>query len=92
MATTVARFGTDRQSNSGTATITSAATTVTVTHGLTSTPTHVFVTPRALGTAVKWWVSARDPSGFTITLNAAPGSNVDLDWFAAVNPVTGSGV
>lgn len=91
MANTVVFHGTDRQSNSGTATLLNGATTAVVNHGLTATPTIVLVTPRTVGNAATVRVSARTTTTFTITVNADPGADITLDWFAAVNPATGNG-
>ena len=71
----------------GTATITSAATSVVVTHGLTSTPTvaGISVTPTSnLTSATKFWVSNVTATQFTINVNVAPGASVSFSWQAQV--------
>lgn len=70
--------------NSGTATIPSSQTSVTVNHGLAGTPTVITVTPRDNVGAV--WVSARNSTSFTITCGTAPSSNVIVDWYAEYKP------
>jgi len=66
--------------NSGTATIPTGQTSVTVSHRLISAPTKVLVTPRANIGAV--WVSARDATSFTIECSTTPESDVVVDWYA----------
>ncbi len=61
----------------GTATITTAATSVNVTHGLGMTPAlaNITVTPsNNLGTATRFWVSNAGGTTFTINVDAAPGA------------------
>jgi len=68
--------------NSGTAIIVAGATSVTVAHGLATTPTKVLVTPRAdIGNV---WVSARDTTNITINCDTAPVADVIVDWYAEV--------
>jgi hypothetical protein len=65
---------------SGTATIT-AATTLTVTHGLTTTPTRVIITPTTdPGAGIRWWISAKGATTFTLTTSAA--ATFTFDWHA----------
>jgi hypothetical protein len=71
-----------RCENSGTATILSGQTSVTVTHDLYSTPSRVIVTPR--GNVGSVWVSARDATSFTINCSTAPGADTVVDWWASV--------
>lgn len=67
--------------NSGTATVATGATSVTVTHGLqqpanlTVTPSQydIQVVPGALGSAASWWISGISSTQFVINTNAAPG-------------------
>ena len=71
----------------GTATLTSAATVVTVTHGLDSPPTSkcISVTPASdLGSATKFWVSNVTATTFDIKVNTAPGANLTFAWKARV--------
>lgn len=71
--------------NSGSATITAAATSVSVTHGLATTPTRVQITVTSdWGSTSKIWVSAKASSTFTVTVNAAPGASFTFDWRATV--------
>ena len=72
-----------KASNRGTATITGANTSVTVTHGVDFSPllNEVQVTPQAsLGTAAKFWVSGMTATQFTINVDTAPGSSVPFGW------------
>jgi len=79
--------GATQQSDSrGSATITSATTSVSVTHGLIGTPVTVQITPTAsLGSAAKFWVSSIGSSTFTINVDVAPGSSVSFNWVARMN-------
>ena len=73
--------------NSGTATVLNTATSVVVTHGLASTPTRVFITPKENPTnaVTYWWVDTLGATTFKINVNADPGaSNLDFDWHAQV--------
>lgn len=66
--------------NSGSATIT-ATTSVAVSHGLWKTPTRVELTPTAdPGSGIRYYVSAKTSTTFTITLSAS--STVTFDWRA----------
>lgn len=68
----------------GTATITSAATTTVVAHGLAYTPdiSDIAVEPtNFMGAATKYRVTAPTATDFTIEVNAAPGG-VDTATFA----------
>lgn len=68
--------------NSGTATIPANQTSVTVNHGLATTPGKVLVTPRGnVGTV---WVSARDATSFTVNCSTAPSADTIIDWYAEV--------
>ena len=70
---------------SGTATITAAATTVVVTHGLAATPTRVFVSPTLLSSSNKWWVTTIGATTFTINVDVVPGAGTAIfDWRAQV--------
>lgn len=69
--------------NRGSFQITSAATSVSVSHGLGITPTvdHIRLTPRdSMGAATKFWVSAADASTFTVNVNSAPGATITFGW------------
>ena len=68
--------------NSGTATIASGATSVTVDHGLVSAPSKVLVTPR--GNIGSIWVSNVTDTQFTINCSNAPTEDVQVDWYAEV--------
>ena len=62
---------------SGTATVPSGSTSVTVTHGLGSTPRiqDIRVTPtNNLGAAAKFWISAAGATTFVINVDADPGA------------------
>jgi hypothetical protein len=63
--------------SSGTSTIANAATSTTVTHGLSVTPTanDCSINPtNNLGTAAKFWTSDFDADDFTINVDADPGA------------------
>lgn len=71
--------------SSGSATITAAATTVVVTHGLSTTPTRVFISPTLLSLSNKAWVTSAGSSNFTINVDIAPGAGTaTFDWWAKV--------
>lgn len=71
--------------NSGTATITAAATTVVVAHGLAAAPTRVFISPTLLSLSTKWWVTTIDGTNFTINVDVVPGAGTaTFDWRAQV--------
>uniref|UniRef100_A0A6M3J6Y7 Uncharacterized protein n=2 Tax=viral metagenome TaxID=1070528 RepID=A0A6M3J6Y7_9ZZZZ len=71
--------------NSGTATVANGQTTVTVTHGLATTPTRVQVTPTLLSNAASFWVTAKGTTTFVINVNADPGAGTaTFDWRAQV--------
>ncbi len=83
-----------RTENNGTATITSAATTLNVSHGLGVTPAieDISVTPtNNLGTATKFWISGPGGSGspsstlFSVNVDAVPGATTaTFAWTASV--------
>jgi len=71
--------------NSGTATVANGQTTVTVTHGLATTPTRVQATPTLLSNAASFWVTAKGATTFVINVNADPGAGTAaFDWRAVV--------
>lgn len=73
---------------SGSATIGSAATSVTVTHGLSGTPplANILLTMiSGLGSAQVVWVSATGATTFTVTAGAAPGTTIGFNWRAALS-------
>jgi len=73
--------------NSSTATVLNTATSIAVAHGLATTPTRVFITPKENPTnpVTFWWVDTVGATNFTINVNADPGaSNLDFDWEAKV--------
>ncbi len=70
---------------SGTASITTGNTTVTVTHGLSVTPTlqQITVTPQtAFGAAAKFWISTPTSTTFVLNLDANPTQTVTMGWRA----------
>ncbi len=74
-----------RTEASGTASITSAATSVSVTHGLALTPPiqAISVTPSTgLGSASQFWVSNVTANTFNINVNVAPGVGIGFSWNA----------
>jgi hypothetical protein len=71
--------------SSGNATITAAATTVVVSHGLSTTPTRVFISPTLLSLSNKAWVTSAGSSNFTINVDIAPGAGTaTFNWWAKV--------
>jgi hypothetical protein len=71
--------------NSGTATVLSGSTNVTVSHGLDITPTIVLVTPseNATNPVTFWWASNITATQFDINVDADPGaSNLNFYWRA----------
>ena len=71
-----------KDTNSGSATIPTTGTSVTVTHELWTTPTRVELTPTADTLGNRFWVSAKTVTTFTITTNVAPSSALSFDWRA----------
>lgn len=72
---------------SGTVNITSAATSVTVQHGLPLTPPREKIQLTmlsGLGTGGGFWVSAATSTTFTIQLNASPGATITFGWRASL--------
>lgn len=61
---------------SGVATVTAAATTVVVTHGLGYTPNihNINVKPTLLSSSAKWWITAVGATTFTINVDVVPGA------------------
>jgi hypothetical protein len=69
--------------NSGTATITAAATSVVVTHLCSYTPSalDVSVVPTgSIGTGLSWYVDTFTPTEFTLHLMAVPGLSANFAW------------
>lgn len=70
--------------NGGTATVTSGATSIVVTHGCGRTPliSDIVVTPTStLGSAVRFWISTVTSTQFTINVDVAPGgSGASFAW------------
>lgn len=72
--------------NSGTATISSASTSVVVSHGLAIAPagSNVKLTPTSSwGSASSWYATGFTTSSFTIVCNVAPGSAFNFSWSAS---------
>lgn len=66
----------------GTAQIT-ATTSVVVSHTLAATPTRVVISPASdPGAGLRWWVSAKTATTFTITVSAS--ATVTFEWYAQV--------
>jgi len=75
--------------NSGSAEITGdgSTTSFTISHGLSTTPSIVLITPTNQSMAsATWWVSAKSSTTFTITFTTAPssGTKLSFDWYAEV--------
>lgn len=67
----------------GTATITNPATTVVVGHPFDTTAFKVTITPTVdLGAGVRFWVSNKTTTNFTINVSAAPAVSFTFDWIA----------
>lgn len=72
--------------NSGNATVLNGSTSVEVSHGLSTTPTQVIVTPSSNPTnnVSFWYVDGINASSFTIRVNTDPGAgNLSFAWRAA---------
>lgn len=69
---------------SGTATITASQTSVDVAHGLASTPTRVLLTPTTDTGGKRYWVSAKGPTTFTITIDSVHTADITFDWRALI--------
>jgi hypothetical protein len=78
----------------GTATINSGSTSVTITHGLTRTPSAAEITWRFTATTTNdfgtTWISNITSTQFTINVRSDPGaSNLAISWRAfKTNPFT----
>lgn len=68
----------------GTATITAAATTVEVAHGLAAAPTRVLLSPTTATAGKQYYVSAKAATTFTITIDSAAGADISFDWQAVI--------
>ena len=82
--------GTTKLRTTGTGTITSAATSVAITHGLSTTPdfSQIRIIPSAsIGTGLNWYIASASSTTFTVELGAAPGSNFTFEWVAELTPV-----
>jgi hypothetical protein len=66
---------------SGTATIASGSTSVTVNHGLVCTPSKVLITPLGQPSG-NLWVSNITSTSFTINISTAPSANLSVAWVA----------
>jgi hypothetical protein len=66
---------------SGTATIASGSTSVTVNHGLVCTPSKVLITPLGQPSG-NLWVSNITSTSFTINISSAPSANLPIAWYA----------
>lgn len=68
---------------SGVATVGSGNTSVTVTHGMDTTPVVILVTPYA-DPGDHWWVSNIGATTFDINVGTAVGSDTDFSWHAMI--------
>lgn len=69
--------------NSGTASIAAGTATLNVTHNLYAAPSRVELTPTADTQGLRWWISAKGATTFTITLSGNAVTNpVTFDWRA----------
>jgi len=72
--------------NSGTATLLNGTTSITVSHGLDTTPTNIQITPTSsLGLASEFWVSTVTSTSFTINVDTNPNQDVTFNWRAEVS-------
>jgi len=69
--------------NSGTATIAAGSTSVTVSHGLVTTPSKVLVTPIS-DPGDRYWVANIGSTSFDIVVATAPTVDIDFYWEAEV--------
>jgi hypothetical protein len=69
--------------NTGVATIPAGGTRVTVSHGLVTTPSRVFITPLAQPPG-RLWVENRTPTNFDIVTDVAPTTALSVAWYAEV--------
>jgi hypothetical protein len=74
--------------NAGTATLLAAEEFVTVTHGLTDSPTVVFISPLTLdwGLMTQFATNTFNDTSFRIASDVAPGSDVLFAWEARILP------
>lgn len=70
--------------NFGTATIPESGETVEVTHGLAAAPTRVLLSPTTATAGRQYYVSAKDATTFTITIDSAAAAAISFDWQAVV--------
>lgn len=69
--------------NTGTAQINAAGTSVVVNHGLMAAPQRVIVSPTSdSGVAIRYWVSTRTATQFTINCSPATTNALTFDWRA----------
>lgn len=71
----------------GQATITSASTSVVVTHGLEGIPNRFSITwlQQATNDYGRWWIDTIGETSFTVNVSADPGaSNLDFCWIASI--------
>jgi hypothetical protein len=73
----------ERSQNSGTATIPSGTTSITIKHSLIGTPKIVVVTGRDSETADAY-ISARNETHITITVPNPVTADREIDWYAEV--------
>ena len=64
----------------GTATVSSNATSTSVTHDLGSALARVLLSPTTDTQALRWWVSATSSSAFTIEFNSTSTVDISFDW------------
>jgi hypothetical protein len=67
--------------NSGTVVIPEGFTSVTVNHGLVSTPSIVTVTPNK---DTRFWITNKNTNNFTINIPSSVVEGVSFDWYAEV--------
>lgn len=69
--------------NSGTAQINAAGTSVVVNHGLMAAPQRVYASPTSdAGVAIRFWVSNRTATQFTVNCSPATTNALTFDWRA----------
>lgn len=70
--------------NYGTLTITAGQTSKSVSHGLATAPTRVYLSPTADTGAKRYWTSAKASTTFTVSLDSAHDADISFDWIVQV--------
>lgn len=74
-----------RETGMGAAQISASGTSVVVTHGLSTTPTYIYISMVSNpGTSVYFWADTATSTQFTINTSGAVTNNTDFNWIAIV--------